>query len=408
MLEQPQFGQRLKALRVKRGLSQAELAGDFVSTGYLSRLESGARPPTQRVVDHLAERLGVSETAFAVERGSSLARVLASATSADSTDVEALRAALDGDEESTPELRWQAMWLLAAQYSRQGAFEQEFELLGGLETLTAELDVPELYVRTHAQLSRCARILGYLDKARDYAVEAVDRASSVGLFDRAAALHALISADAETGRLAESREHAELLVTITDGTPGTAAVKARWALATVAMRQGDRRAAQEALEHALRGLDSHDDLQLWVRLRLAVASLSLQSNPPDVETARVRLAEVGSVIVLVGTDLHQQEKTALQAHLAFACGRHDEARALSAAAAEHAERLSFRDRIRLLALQGRLRIVDGDVEGGAAALRRLADEAQEAHNFELASDVWRGLAEALGGPSGDRPTAGGR
>ncbi|WP_309051959.1 helix-turn-helix transcriptional regulator, partial [Streptomyces sp.] len=48
MLEQPAFGRRLKRLRRERGISQATLAGGGMSTGYLSRLESGARNPTER------------------------------------------------------------------------------------------------------------------------------------------------------------------------------------------------------------------------------------------------------------------------------------------------------------------------------------------------------------------------
>ncbi|MET8228406.1 helix-turn-helix transcriptional regulator, partial [Streptomyces sp. NPDC005301] len=46
MLRQPAFGRRLRGLRVARGLSQTALVGEGMSTGYLSRLESGARQPT--------------------------------------------------------------------------------------------------------------------------------------------------------------------------------------------------------------------------------------------------------------------------------------------------------------------------------------------------------------------------
>ncbi|MGN5376796.1 helix-turn-helix domain-containing protein [Streptomyces lasalocidi] len=57
MLHQPAFGRRLRKLRQARGLSQTALAGDGMSTGYLSRLESGARQPTERAVAYLAVRL---------------------------------------------------------------------------------------------------------------------------------------------------------------------------------------------------------------------------------------------------------------------------------------------------------------------------------------------------------------
>ena len=37
----PTLGQRLRSLRIERGLSQADLAGDLVSPSYVSLIESG-------------------------------------------------------------------------------------------------------------------------------------------------------------------------------------------------------------------------------------------------------------------------------------------------------------------------------------------------------------------------------
>ena len=58
MATESPFGLRLKALRQQQGLSQAALAGNEISTGYLSRLESGARNPTERVIAYLAQAAG--------------------------------------------------------------------------------------------------------------------------------------------------------------------------------------------------------------------------------------------------------------------------------------------------------------------------------------------------------------
>jgi transcriptional regulator with XRE-family HTH domain len=401
MVDQPRFGQRLKALRVERGLSQAALAGEVISTGYLSRLESGARAPTPRVVTYLAERLGVAESAFNATTTTSLARVLASVTSADDwTDVDALVHALRVDDGREPELRWQGLWLLARCRADQGAHEEEYRLLVELDALATELGVPELHVRTRTQLSRCARILGDNVKAREYAAEAVERSADLGPADRTAALHALISADAEAGRLVEAREHADQLVKLADTAPGTASVKALWASATVSIRQGDHRAAQDALERALLGLDSREDLELWIRLRLAAASLYLQSTPAQVEQASTRLEEVSPVVALMGSELHQQEVLSLCAHLAFAQERYADARELVGRLDGRDVRLSFRDRVRLDALGGRLQIIEGDTDGGVERLQQLAKKAHDAHNVELAADIWRGLAETLSGRRG--------
>jgi transcriptional regulator with XRE-family HTH domain len=58
MTDGTSFGLRLRTSRQERGLSQVALAGKEISTGYLSRLESGARLPTERVIVYLADRLG--------------------------------------------------------------------------------------------------------------------------------------------------------------------------------------------------------------------------------------------------------------------------------------------------------------------------------------------------------------
>ncbi|MEU5910532.1 helix-turn-helix domain-containing protein [Micromonospora sp. NPDC047527] len=400
-MDQPQFGQRLRALRLGRGLSQAALAGDYISTGYLSRLESGARQPTPRVVAYLAERLGVEEAAFLSQaRSATLAIVLASVTSGVQPDsAERVAEALRLDDGRAPELRWQALWLLAGLRSDEGAHEAAYALLTELLALAEELDVPELLVRTCTRMSRCLRVLGDIMRAREYAERAVKLSTALALPDRTAALHVLIPTEAEAGRLSEARRHADLLCALTEGAPGTAYVEALWASATVSMRQGDYRASQEMLEQALRLLDSHEDLKLWMRLRLAAASLYLQSTPAQVAAARARLEEVAPVLRMIGSELHQQEMLSLQAHLAFEEGRFAEAQELAGRIDDSGGRLSFRDRLRIEVLRGRLSIVEGDTEAGIAHLQRLAHNATAAHNLELAAEAWRSLAETLSAPA---------
>jgi tetratricopeptide (TPR) repeat protein len=54
------IGQRLRRLRLERGLSQRELAGPGVSYAYISRIEAGARRPSVKALRMLARKLGVS------------------------------------------------------------------------------------------------------------------------------------------------------------------------------------------------------------------------------------------------------------------------------------------------------------------------------------------------------------
>ena len=53
------IGTRIRNLRVARGLTQTELAGDRFSKQYVSEIERGATRPTAQTLAWLAERLGV-------------------------------------------------------------------------------------------------------------------------------------------------------------------------------------------------------------------------------------------------------------------------------------------------------------------------------------------------------------
>ncbi|MEU6770875.1 helix-turn-helix transcriptional regulator [Streptomyces sp. NPDC046759] len=400
MLEQPYFGQRLRALRLSRSLSQAALAGAEMSTGYLSRLESGARPPTTRIVGYLAERLGVPVTAFEPEKGPGLAEVLASVTSQRDEDLdEALTGplveALSADEHHDPALRWQALWLLARIHAKQGRYEQEYVLLAELSDLAGVLRIPELRARVYTQRSRCALNLGLAEEAREYAAEAVTAASSLTLSDRAGALLALVSAEAEAGRLAEARAHVVELCELTEPAGASLSTMALWAAATVAIRQGAYPEATKLMDRAVENLDSREDLALWLRLRLASASLQLQIVPPQTASARAALEQIGPALELVGTEVHRQEALLVRAHLACAEGDLEQARALCADAAARDVTLSFRDRIRLRMLDGKLDILAERTDQAVQRMRDLAEQARAAHHVELAAEIWRTLAETL-------------
>jgi transcriptional regulator with XRE-family HTH domain len=51
-------GQRIRSIRVSKGLTQADLAGPY-SRAYISLLEAGGIAPSPRAVETLAARLGV-------------------------------------------------------------------------------------------------------------------------------------------------------------------------------------------------------------------------------------------------------------------------------------------------------------------------------------------------------------
>ena len=57
---QETIGERLRRLRLERGLSQRELSAQGVSYAYISRIEAGARRPSVKALRMLARKLGVA------------------------------------------------------------------------------------------------------------------------------------------------------------------------------------------------------------------------------------------------------------------------------------------------------------------------------------------------------------
>jgi ribosome-binding protein aMBF1 (putative translation factor) len=47
-IDPAELGQRIRAARVAKGWTQTQLAGDDISVGYVSRIESGQRRPNSR------------------------------------------------------------------------------------------------------------------------------------------------------------------------------------------------------------------------------------------------------------------------------------------------------------------------------------------------------------------------
>ncbi|MFF8940355.1 helix-turn-helix domain-containing protein [Streptomyces paradoxus] len=398
MLEQPAFGRRLKRLRRERGLSQAALGGDGVSTGYLSRLESGTRNPTDRVMRYLADRLGVSLSEFEEEQAVSLAQALTIATSVENDEESGLlESALAADDGQDPLLRWQALWRLTQTKRRHGEFDKEFAYLEELVALGDEVGLVELRVRALTQLARCLRSSGDITRAVDVAVSAHRLGSDhqLGLQDRILILLALISVETEAGRLPEARVHSEELLALVDGRRDTLWAEALWTAAALRVRQGDIDFAQGLLDRALEGFPSGENLVLWLRLRVAAARLHLQKSPAEVDVAQRYIEAIESGLPFVGIEALEQELISLKADLAFREGRYMDARAMLGRLDRTGLRLSYRDRVRLDVLDNRLLIVEGKEEEGLRGMQELAEQAHGSSNLDLAADIWRIVAETL-------------
>ena len=397
MLEQPYFGRRLKKLRAERNLSQVELAGDGMSTGYLSRLESGARKPTARASGYLLKRLGLSEEEFE-QKTTSLTHALTVATAAEFDDsTEMLESALVADDGSNMLLRWQALWLLAKCYRRKGEHEKEFERLEELVELSESDGLADLRSKAMVQLARCLRTRGEMARAGELAAQAyqLTKDHRLAADERALVLMVLISVETEAGQLSDARAHADELTSLVEGRSDALWAEAVWTTSAVRVKQGELDAATALLDDALKRFRSSEDISLWLRLRVAAARLHLLKAPSDLDTAQSYIEMIDAGLPFVVAPVIEQESIFLKAELAFREGRYMDAREWLGRLDLEDLRLPYGDRVRVEMLNYQLLIVDGKEEEGLRGMYDLANRAYASSNIDLTADIWRNTAETL-------------
>ena len=108
------LGERVRELRVARGLTQSELGGDRFTKEYVSQIERGKTRPNARTLEWLALRLGVDreflETGVAADVRAQAEATLAQAESAcEAHDHERVFELLDGLATPSPDLRFRAL-----------------------------------------------------------------------------------------------------------------------------------------------------------------------------------------------------------------------------------------------------------------------------------------------------------
>ncbi|MGO1049671.1 helix-turn-helix domain-containing protein [Crossiella sp. CA198] len=371
------FGERLRALRTARGLTQRDLAGEGLSSSYLSRLESGQRMPTSKVVEQLAARLGVSADSFAglnngarTGGGAFLAgavrvfdHLLAGRTAAALEVLDDLRPHL-----RDPDARWLVEYAAAACASRLGRTNEVFQRLSDIEPMYRGLPGTAKALGSMLQAT-AARELGRNREAIELGQRAVAEADALEAeSDLAAEQVILLRVRSRTtlaagltvaGRLEEVFETSEEAIKMikqyersdaqdsrTSHLTDELSVVSHWTYAVALARHGEVEAAGRHLAEALGADKDVIGFELWCRVRLAVVSLFLEAGVPSENPPEVLLNEVAAVRHAARGQLDAQIFT-LRAELALRAGD-IEAALEHAQAALESGMLGSADRIRTL------------------------------------------------------------
>lgn len=400
------LGARIRATRISRQLTQTDLAGDDVSVGYISRIESGSRKPTAVVLTKLAGRLevtvdelllGVSPRRYdEVRLGLDYAELALETGEALEAERQA-RLQLDAATElNLDELAERGRFLLA----------RALEALGDLDNAVIELEqlLPTsrglTAIRAGIALSRCYRESGDLALAIEVGERLAPTIDEAGLGQTDEAVQLAVTVAAayiDRGDLAMASRVCATAVrraeTIT--TPGARA-GAYWEASIVHAQRGEIRAALPLASRALAILSEGRDTRNLARLRMQLGGLQLQLDDPP-------LAEVFEQIdradqELSGTsasevDLAHGGVIRAQAHLM--AGEPELAMATAEAAQERAGERALQVQAEALVVRGQALAAMDQPEAARACYQAAVLTLTGAGADRAAAQLWFELADLL-------------
>ncbi len=402
------LGQRLRALRVERGLSQAELADDLVSPSYVSLIESGRRSPERDVLEGLARRLGCS--AFYLQSGVTPEEVTEQKLRLQFGEIALANGAVEEARDrfselasaGSAEVRNSATWGLARAQEACGDLHAALNHLDALlqASRSGEPGAPGLL---RLLMGRCRLYRDAGDFARSVAVgeEALREVRELGLEGSEEEIRlaaTLVGSYWARGDLfsaqhlaAEVIERAERLGS------RTAQGSAYWNACLIAEARGQLTLALELATKTLALISETSSPQGrgLAGMRVTYAWLLLRCDPPRLDEADALLARAHEVLAelsfgptLAKCETEMARSTLLRGDFAQAVRLAEQA-AARCAGSDVAEREHAR------VLGGLATIMSGHLEEGLDIASQAASSLEQAGSRVEAAQAWRDVAEAL-------------
>jgi tetratricopeptide (TPR) repeat protein len=401
----PTLGQRLRALRIERGLSQADLAGDLVSPSYVSLIESDRRSPERDVLEGLARRLGCStlflESGVAPEelneqrlrlQFAEIARTNGSLNEARDQFNELLLVA-SGD------IRHEATWGLVRIEEALGNFHEAMTYLEALldARRTGEPGVPGLLTLFNAR-SRIYKKAGDFARSIEVGEAALREVRALGLEgteDEIKLASTLVASYWARGDLFSAQHLASQVIERADKLGSREAQgNAYWNASLVTAARGQLDLALELAAKTLGLLSESAPVQNLAAMRVTYAWLQLRCDPPRIAEAEALLAQAHEVFTALARSAFLASCETEIARCAVLRGNFDEAVEIAGRAiarcADGAPELAQARMVCGLALT-----LSGRAEEGIALTTNAAELLTALGSRLDAAQAWRELAEAL-------------
>jgi tetratricopeptide (TPR) repeat protein len=416
-MDRETLGQRIRALRIRQGVSQAQLAFPELSDSYISLIESDKRVPAPSVIELLAAKLncsptylvsGVSEDVVDQLRVTlDYAEIALQNGAAEEAGARFAEVLANADAVALPDMLHQARWGHALALEAAGELE---EAISGLRALTAEASAEadlDHWAKVHVALSRCLRERGDISAGVEVAEEAMRHLIASGADSTDAAVHlgaALLAAFIERGDLVRARQLAHQLVERAEriGSP-RARMAAYWEAAYVAEIRGEYEDGVALAERALMlagkegpGAAPSDDPRDLARLRIVYAGLLLRARPGEAARARELLGQVrGEINASSAGEIDVAWCLTELARAETALGRPGEAVALAEQALDLLGDAPRRATAWALTVLGEACARLGRRERAVEVLTRAATCLEQMESSREAAQTWFDLAELL-------------
>ena len=401
---QPEFGRRLREQRIERGLSQGELAGQTLSTSYISLLEAGKRQATPKIAQQLAERLAVDVeyllTGLAhprlVERELEVRFAELALLSGDPAQARVTFERLRDDGVCTDD-QWRVDYGLARACEAGGDLEMAIELLEILRERAEQDPARWPWLVVTMDLSRCYREAGDLTRAVGVAERTVERARSLGLdgqidFPRLVVTWA--GASRERGDLAHASQLLRrLLLQMDEGTPRRDRGAALWNAALVASEQGHFTDGILLAERAIAQFTEEDEIRAQASLRTLLAWIHLEAPDGDVDAARALLGQAHQTLSEAGMQVELAYTETELARAEVALGNPDAAMAWARSSLERLGDANRLESVRARLALARALLSRGEDRPAVEEMRAAAAALSDATAGRQAAAVWRDLAE---------------
>jgi transcriptional regulator with XRE-family HTH domain len=399
------LGQRLRALRIEHGLSQADLAGDLVSPSYVSLIEADRRSPERDVLDGLARRLGCSpvylECGIAPEQINEqrLALQFAKIAHANGSLAEARDQFRELSQTATGEIRNEATWGLARTEEGLGNFHDALTRLESLLDAAAlgEPGAPGL-LALHNARCRIYRLAGDLTRSIEVGEAALRRVQELGLAGTAEEIRltsSLVGSYWTRGDLFSAQHLASQVIERAERLGDRESQgNAYWNAAGVAAERGEVPLALELAARTLALLSESASDHNLASMRITYAWLLLRCDPPRLAEADKLLGQAHEVLSglsaspqLASCRTEMARSALLRGDLDAAA---DIARQAIASCPDRAAEVAHAQVICGLVL-----VLQGQSRQGAAIVAGAAEQLADLGTALDGAQAWRELGEAL-------------